>query len=580
LTPSAKKHMKQFFGALIGSFVGFFLLIAVLIGFGIGAAASGADPAVSVPDAAVLHLELNGSIAERPNELNALWAELLDEPAPLSLYELTEVVRGARESNGQVTAIWLDLGGVDASWAALTELRAELSKAKKVGITVVATSKAYDPKSYYLASVAKKIYLAPAGMVVLNGLSASPLYLKGALDKLGVKAHLVRGSDNAFKSAGEPFIADEMSEANRLQYTELLGGIWSEVERAVRSSRRSLSDSSWSHVLNHEPLLTGQRALALGLVDALAYPDELALSDWGGSDDGLISAADYLGTLSEGSQAPRIAVVFAEGDVVDGSDPEAIADFDFNETVEDLLERDDIEGVVLRINSPGGSALASDEIHRGVTRLAEAMPVVVSMGGAAASGGYYMAAPAREIWAQPTTITGSIGVFGLLFSGEELLHDKLGVKSQPVATHPFANFPSLDRTPTEAELAVVQRSVDQTYARFKEVVAQGRRLEAEVVDSIARGRVYTGRRAKELGLVDQLGGLNDALASCAKLAKITTYQVEVLPQSEEPWRQALREVGVSLRSGGLEAQLERGLQHLRTQIQRAGGIQARETLIL
>ena len=571
--------MKQFFGALIGSFVGFFLLIAVLIGFGIGAAASGADPAVSVPEAAVLHLELDGSIAERPNELNALWAELLDEPAPLSLYELTEVVRGARESNGQVTAIWLDLGGVDASWAALTELRAELSKAKKAGITVVATSKAYDPKSYYLASVAKKIYLAPAGMVVLNGLSASPLYLKGALDKLGVKAHLVRGSDNAFKSAGEPFIADEMSEANRLQYTELLGGIWSEVERAVRSSRRSLSDSSWNHVLNQEPLLTGQRALALGLVDALAYPDELALSDWGGSDDGLISAADYLGTLSEGSQAPRIAVVFAEGDVVDGSDPEAIADFDFNETVEDLLERDDIEGVVLRINSPGGSALASDEIHRGVTRLAEAMPVVVSMGGAAASGGYYMAAPAREIWAQPTTITGSIGVFGLLFSGEELMHDKLGVKSQPVATHPFANFPSLDRTPTEAELAVVQRSVDQTYARFKEVVAQGRRLEAEVVDSIARGRVYTGRRAKELGLVDQLGGLNDALASCAKLAKITTYQVEVLPQSEEPWRQALREVGVSLRSGGLEAQLERGLQQLRTQIQRAGGIQARETLL-
>ncbi|MEY4969472.1 MAG: hypothetical protein RLZZ261_1243 [Bacteroidota bacterium] len=572
--------MKQFFGALIGSFVGFFLLIAVLIGFGIGAAASGADPAVSFPEAAVLHLELDGSIAERPNELNALWAELLDEPAPLSLYELTEVVRGARESNGQVTAIWLDLGGVDASWAALTELRAELSKAKKAGITVVATSKAYDPKSYYLASVAKKIYLAPAGMVVLNGLSASPLYLKGALDKLGVKAHLVRGSDNAFKSAGEPFIADEMSEANRLQYTELLGGIWSEVERAVRSSRRSLSDSSWSHVLNQEPLLTGQRALALGLVDALAYPDELALSDWGGSDDGLISAADYLGTLSEGSQAPRIAVVFAEGDVVDGSDPEAIADFDFNETVEDLLERDDIEGVVLRINSPGGSAMASDEIHRGVTRLAEAMPVVVSMGGAAASGGYYMAAPAREIWAQPTTITGSIGVFGLLFSGEELMDDKLGVKSQPVATHPFANFPSLDRTPTEAELAVVQRSVDQTYARFKEVVAQGRRLEAEVVDSIARGRVYTGRRAKELGLVDQLGGLNDALASCAKLAKITTYQVEVLPQSDEPWRQALREVGVSLRSGGLEAQLERGLQQLRTQIQRAGGIQARETLLL
>lgn len=571
--------MKQFFGALIGSFVGFFLLIAVLIGFGIGAAAS-SDPVVRVPDAAVLHLELDGSLAERPNEVDQLWAELLDETAPLSLYELLEAVRGAREANGQVAAIWLDLGTVDASWAALTELRAELAKAKKAGITVVATSKAYDPKSYYLASVAKKIYLAPAGMVVLNGLSASPLYLKGALDKLGVKAHLVRGSDNAFKSAGEPFIADEMSEANRLQYTELLSGMWSEVQGSVRRSRRGITDSSWTHVLNREPLLTAGRALELGLVDALAYPDELNLSDWGGSEDGLIAAADYLGTRSEDAGAPLLAVVFAEGDVVDGSDPNAVADYDFNQTVDDLLERDDIEGVVLRINSPGGSALASDEIHRGVTRLAKAMPVVVSMGGAAASGGYYMAAPAREIWAQPTTVTGSIGVFGLLFSGEELMHDKLGIKSQPVSTHPFANFPSLDRTPTEAELAVVQRSVDQTYTRFKEVVAQGRRLEAEVVDSIARGRVYTGRRAKELGLVDQLGGLNDALASCAKLAKISSYRVELLPQSEEPWRQALREVGVSLRSGGLEAQLERGLQHLRTQIQRAGGIQARETLIL
>ncbi|MEY4478763.1 MAG: hypothetical protein RL276_1068 [Bacteroidota bacterium] len=567
--------MKQFFGALVGSVVGFFLLIALLVGFALGAASESGEVAVGVPEGAVLHLQIEGGIAERPNEVDQLWAELLDEPAPLSLYELTEAVRGARLSDGQVTAIWLDLGSIDASWAALTELRAELAKAKKAGVTVVATSKAYDPKAYFLASAAGKIYLAPAGMLVLNGLSASPMYYKGALDKLGVKAHLVRGSGNAFKSAGEPFIADEMSEANRLQYTELLGGLWSEFETLVRRSRSAVADSAWNHVLQREPLLTASRALELGLVDALAYPDELQLSDWGGSDDGLISASDYLATLNDDADAPVLAVVFAEGDVVDGSDPNAIADFDFNETVDDLLERDDIEGVVLRINSPGGSALASDEIHRGVTRLAEVMPVVVSMGGAAASGGYYMAAPAREIWAQPSTITGSIGVFGLLFSGEELLNQKLGIKSQPVATHPFANFPSIDRTPTEAELAVVQRSVDQTYARFKEVVVQGRKLEASVVDSIARGRVYTGRRAQELGLVDRLGGLRDALASCAKMAQIATYRVELLPQSEEPWRQALREVGVSLRSANLEAQL-RGLQ---TQIQRMGGIQARETLV-
>jgi len=240
------------------------------------------------------------------------------------------------------------------------------------------------------------------------------------------------------------------------------------------------------------------------------------------------------------------------------------------------LERSDVKGIVLRINSPGGSALASDEIHRGVVRLTDAFPVVVSMGGAAASGGYYMAAPADEIWAQPTTITGSIGVFGLLFSGEELLNGKLGIKSQPVATHPFANFPSLDRTPTASELAVVQASVDRTYARFKEVVAQGRRLEPSTVDSIARGRVYTGQRAKELGLVDELGGLNEAVASCADLADVTSYRVEHFTIEEEPWRRALRDFGVSLRGASLEAQF----RTLQSKIQRLGGIQARETLLL
>ena len=413
-------------------------------------------------------------------------------------------------------------------------------------------------------------------MLVLNGLSASPTYFKGALDKLGVKAHLVRGSDNAFKSAGEPFIADSMSAANRLQYTELLSGIWSEVEAGIRASRRSINDSDWTHILNHEPLLTAERAQELALVDHLQYPDEWSVADWGGDEDGIISASDFYAMLEPSEADGLIAVLIAEGDVVDGSDAEAIADFDFTEQVDALLERDDVQGVVLRINSPGGSALASDEIHRGVVRLADVYPVVVSMGGAAASGGYYMAAPADEIWAQPTTITGSIGVFGLLFSGQELLNGKLGIKSQPVATHPFANFPSLDRTPTASELAVVQTSVDRTYNRFKEVVAEGRGLDPAVVDSIARGRVYSGSKAQALGLVDELGGLADAITSCAEFAELSSYRVEHFTLDEEPWRRALRDFGVSLRGANLEAQI----RALHTKIQRLGGIQARETLLL
>ena len=567
--------MKSFFGALVGVFVGLFLLVLVLIGFAVGAAASGGQPQISLSDQAVVQITLDGTLNEKPNEVDKFWSELLDEPAQMSLYELLQVVDAAGRSE-QVKAIWLDMGMVDASWAALTELRTALDSARAQGVTVVATSKAYDPKSYYVASVADRIYLAPAGMLVLNGLSASPTYFKGALDKLGVKAHLVRGSDNAFKSAGEPFIADSMSAANRLQYTELLSGIWSEVEAGIRASRRSINDSDWTHILNHEPLLTAERAQELALVDHLQYPDEWSVADWGGDEDGIISASDFYAMLEPSEAEGVIAVLIAEGDVVDGSDAEAIADFDFTEQVDALLERDDVQGVVLRINSPGGSALASDEIHRGVVRLTDAYPVVVSMGGAAASGGYYMAAPADEIWAQPTTITGSIGVFGLLFSGEELLNDKMGIKSQPVATHPFANFPSLDRTPTASELAVVQTSVDRTYTRFKEVVAKGRKLEASVVDSIARGRVYSGSKAQSLGLVDELGGLTDAIKSCAEFAELSSYRVEHFTLDEEPWRRALRDFGVSLRGANLEAQI----RALHTKIQRLGGIQARETLLL
>lgn len=572
--------MKQFFGALLGSIVGLFLLLALLIGLAVGAASSSDQAAITLSDKTVVHIQLSGTLTEQPDEVDQLLSSVFDEAPALSLYELLEVIRRASESKGKVTALWLELGAVDASWAALTELRAALTEAQNSGLTVVATSKGYDPKSYYLASVAKKIYLAPAGSVILNGLSASPLYFKGALDKLGVKAHLVRGSDNAFKSAGEPFIADRMSAANKLQYTQLLGELWSEIETSVRASRSTVSDSMWTQVLNKEPLVTAERALALGLVDVLEYPDQFNVEDWGGSEDAVVSASDYASLASEETGSGVIAVVFAEGDIVDGSDANAVADFDFTETVEDLLERSDLKGVVLRINSPGGSALASDEIHRGVARLTEAYPVVVSMGGAAASGGYYMAAPANEIWAQPTTITGSIGVFGLLFSGEDLLNDKLGIRSQPVATHPFANFPSLDRSPSDQELALVQLSVDRTYARFKEVVAKGRSLEASVVDSIARGRVYTGLRAKELGLVDALGGMQDAMASCAKLAKLKEYRVELFPKNDEPWKQVLRDFGISLRSASLGMQLEAQFEQVRAKIQTYGGIQARETLIL
>ncbi len=362
------------------------------------------------------------------------------------------------------------------------------------------------------------------------------------MDKLGVQAHLIRGSDNIYKSAGEPFIAEEMSEANRRQIQERLQSIYAGILADLQGD--GIDTAALDARIETNPLFSAEDALAFGLVDEISYgwPADEA-EDW-------LGLADYYSALEEPSGKQKIAVIIAEGDVQDGSGSDGvITDGSLVAALDKVRDEKRIGAVVLRINSPGGSALASDMIWTAVAELATKKPVIVSMGDVAASGGYYIAAPGQEIYASPATITGSIGVFGLLFSAEDLMHNTLGIKSQPVGTHPLSSALQLDQAPSPAMLAILQQNVDRTYGRFIDKVAAGRQLERLQVDSIARGHVYTGSDALKLGLVDQEGGFLDALKRAHELAGYSEpARIVFYPDDLDPLEEALATLGAKTQS--------------------------------
>ncbi|MFM1884778.1 MAG: hypothetical protein RL168_962, partial [Bacteroidota bacterium] len=488
--------MKIFFSSFFGVLAAIFFLI--LLGIGL------ASIPVETPEIesnTTLFIRLDGLIQDRPTNSLALLEELLDQPQTISLTETLLALDAAAEDD-RIREVRVELGLMDIGYASIQELRSALRALVQKDKAVYVYAKVYSQKMAYLARAASKVYIAPGGLVEFSGLSASPLYFKGALDKLGVEAHLIRGSDNIYKSAGEPFIADAMSEANRRQIEERLQSLYAGIMSDLHQD--GLDTAALDARIQENPLFTPEEAVAYGLVDEVSY-------GWPSGDaDTWVSLSEYFASLEEPSGVQKIAVLVAEGDVQDGSGSDGvITDGSLVAAIDKIKDEKRVGAVVLRIQSPGGSALASDMIWKAVKELAAKKPVVVSMGDVAASGGYYIAAPGQEIYANPGTITGSIGVFGLLFSAEELMHNTLGIKSQPVGTHPLASALQLDQAPSPAMLAIMQQNVDRTYQRFKDIVAEGRRLDLAQVDSLARGHVYTGVDALQLGLVDHQGGFLD-----------------------------------------------------------------------
>ncbi|SUJ04589.1 Protease 4 [Sphingobacterium spiritivorum] len=521
-----------------------FIVIAGIIGSLISSASTDAAPVVA--DNSVLYITLNHEIKER-SETNPL--EGVDIPGfgttkTLGLDDILERIQSAK-SDSKIKGIYLNISGVNTGFATLQEIRDALIDFKTSKKFIVSYSEGYTQKAYYLASVADKIYLNPEGSLDFRGLSTSIMFMKDALDKLGVDMQVVKVG--TYKSAVEPFMLNGMSQPNRLQVESYLGSLYTTFLDNVSASRKIPADSLRS-IADRYAVRDAEDAVRLKLVDAVLYKDELIdevkkrlnIKDKK-KDFSTVSILDYRANSTTSEGEGRVAVLYAEGDIVSGEGESGqIASDKVSRELRKLREDDRVKAVVFRVNSPGGSALASDVIWREVVLTKKVKPVIVSMGDYAASGGYYISAAADSIFAERNTITGSIGVFGLIPNFKGLLNDKLGIHFDGVKTGTYADLMSSpDRPLTAEERNIIQLEVNKTYGSFTKKVAEGRKLSVANVDSIGQGRVWTGEQAVEIGLVDRIGSIGDAIRSAARMAKLKDYKVVKYPSLKDPFSSIL-----------------------------------------
>jgi protease-4 len=445
----------------------------------------------------------------------------------------------------RIVGIYLDSTSAsqagNVGYASLKEIRKALEEFRASGKKIVAYGSDWSEKEYYLSSVADSIVLNPLGMMEVNGLSSQPMFLAGALQKYGIGVQVVRVGK--FKGAVEPFILKKLSPENREQTQKLLDDVWGEWRTTVGASRK-IEPNQLQAIADSQAVLEATQAKTNGLVDRVAYPDEvvsdlkkLTNSDKDDKTFRQINLNNYAEVSGkslgvERSSKNQIAVVYAEGEIVDGKgDGGQVGGDRFAKIFNKLRQDKDVKAVVLRINSPGGSATAAEVMQREVKLTREVKPVVVSMGDVAASGGYWIASDSNRIFAEPNTITGSIGVFGLLFNGEKLASDN-GITWDSVKTGTYADSQTVSRPKSPQELALYQRSVNRIYNMFLNKVSQGRKLPEQKVAEIAQGRVWSGVAAKEIGLVDEIGGLNSAIAYAVKEAKLgEDWEVQEYPRT-------------------------------------------------
>ena len=540
----------KFLGNVLAVIVGLFVfsIVAMLIFFGIiGLVASSSEKEVTLEKNSILHLDLNGrTLVERTSEEDLVFGSFLDPfggENTAGLVNLKKAI-GEAKTNENVKGIYLNAGLIGAGQAGLLELREALIDFKTSGKFIVAYDEAYSEGGYFLASVADEIYLNPLGGIDFNGFSSEGIFLKGFFEKVGIKPEVFRVGE--FKSAVEPYILDKMSPENRLQTQYFLDDINNHALELIAKSRGIAQDSLIR--INHQMLVRKPKdAVTYKLATALKYEDEvhsILKEKLGLKEDDQISTinATDLGGMAKSkniTSSNRIAVILAEGEIVDGNADGVISSEKFAKEIRKARKDENIKAIVLRVNSPGGSILASEVIWREMSEAKKVKPVIVSMGEVAASGGYYIAAPADTIVAQPNTITGSIGIFGILFNVQELVNDKLGVTTDVVSTGELSDFGNMARPLTEVERTIIQSSVEDGYETFISRVAEGRGMHPDSVRKVASGRVWTGTQAKARGLVDVLGGLDTAIGiAAAKIKAGEDYRVVYYPE-KKPWFEEL-----------------------------------------
>lgn len=529
------QFLKFVFATIVGLFLFFLIGIFIIIGI---AAAAGTEEVAKVEANSVLKLDLNYNIPEKTVD-NPFAAFSSGSMKPRKAIGLTEILASIKKAktDDNIKGIYLDLGINDNGYATLEAIRNALFDFRKSGKFVYGYGEVLTQKAYYLATASDKIFMNPNGGMELKGFGREIMYYKGMFDKLGIEVQDFHCG--AFKSAIEPFVRENMSEPNRQQLMHLYGGVYGQFLSDIAAARK-IDSATLNTIINELQAETPQADKDLNLVDDVLYYDQvvdLMKSKVGldkKKDLTLVELSKYTTTIEKKLEGDnKIAVVYAEGNIVDGegSDDEIGGDT-YAKLISKLRKDEKVKAIVLRINSGGGSALASDVMWRELVLAKKDKPLVISFGDVAASGGYYMACMGDRIYAQPNTITGSIGVFGLIPNAGKMLKDKLGISFDEVEVTKHGVLGGITKPLDTEEAAMAQRNVEKTYREFKERVANGRGKDTAYIETIAQGRVWTGTQGLANGLVDEIGGLDEAIAFAAKKANLKDYRTKSYPEDK------------------------------------------------
>ncbi len=563
--------MKQFFKFMFASMLGFILtfIIIFLIGmaFIISLASLSKTEAVVISKNTVLKISLNETIHDRaPNDpFNLKDFSKFEFSKNLGLNEILKNIKKA-ETDDNIEGLYLDLSYIPTGLATIGEIRKALLEFKKSEKFIICYAEVYTQKAYYLGSVADEMYLNPEGYIDFKGLSGQVMFVKGLLEKFDIETTIIRGKNNNFKSAVEPLMYDKMSEANKEQTSKYVNSLWNNMLEEISKSR-DISIEDLNTIADNLDIKSPEAAVQYKLVDDILYKDELLdkLREKLGLKEGKTISSVKLKKYSDvhvvkipkkKRSKNKIAVIYAQGEIKSGKQDElTISSERLSKAIRKARLNDQIKAIVLRVNSPGGSALASEVIWREVVLAKQAKPTLVSMGNLAASGGYYIACGADKIFANPTTLTGSIGVFGVLPNFQKALKNWLGITFDGVNTNTYSDFGSTVRPLSQYEEDVIRYYVDDIYDTFISHVAEGRGMTTAEVDSIGQGRVWSGKDAKRLGLIDEFGGLVEAIEAAVEMAELEDYRIETLPAQKDFFEKLLEDLSIQMETKSLKDEL-------------------------
>lgn len=562
--------MKSFLKYMLASMVGliitialfFFISMAIISGI---ISSAGGEKKITIKSNTVLHIKFTAPIQDRTsnNPFDNFDFESFEPKPVLGLNDILKNIKKARYDDN-IKGIILDVSFIPAGTATIEEIRNALLDFKKSDKFIIAYNEIYTQRAYYLASVADKIYVSPQGHLFFNGLQTQITFLKGTLKKIGVDMQVLRGPDNRYKSAVEPLVRNSMSDANEKQFQRLIDVFWDQTLEGI-SSQRNIAVEKLDQTADEFQLAASKELVNKQLIDGYKYKDEIIeeinqMCDTSGNKKAtFISLSKYHSVpvpqkLKQNKD--KIGVIYASGEIVLGAgDEEAMGADRIIRTLRKARKDSSLKAIVFRINSGGGSALAAEMIWREAKLLADTKPLIVSLGDVAASGGYYIAAPADTILANPNTITGSIGVFGIFPNAKELLNDKLGINLERITTNKHSDIFAIDRPMSPQEKEILNAAIINTYKVFIERVAEGRNMNIEDVDKIAKGRIWAGLDAQTNGLVDVMGGLKEAVDIAASMAKTEHYKLIELPHRKSPIEQLMKGMSAQARSSLLKKEL-------------------------